>query len=1482
MLMLVFSTSAFAQLKTQVDNARTTNQIQNNNLRGLSKIYDKQSNAPTPPGDDAQLRRLYELELLKDPATGLIPEGIRERELDFAQRMGERLGKAGATNGRVLEAWKARGPYNVGGRTRALAMDIDNENILLAAGVSGGMWRSEDGGQSWRKTTGSNELQSATAVVQDTRAGFHNVWYYSTGERIGNSASGSGAFFAGNGIYKSIDGGNTWTILPASADNQPQTNVPLDLIFNMAIHPVTGDLYAATWWGIHRTTDGGVTFTEVLSSGRDSWTDVMITPNGAIYATADSFGAPNRGIFRSMDGLAWTNITAANFPAPGASSWGRTVLGYTPSNENIVYAYADNRLSSGAYLWRYTHDDVTPTWVNLSANIPLLGGAVGNLNTQGGYNMVVKVHPSDPNIVFLGATNLYRSTNGFTSTSGTAWIGGYSPANNVSVYPNQHPDHHALLFYPSDPNKAISGNDGGVHFTSDILALNGGTLPVLWTSLNNGYLTTQPYAISLDPKGTGEHLMAGFQDNGSWSTSSNDLLVPWGEEFGGDGSYNAFADGGLTRYVSSQRGNIYRLNYLSADDPAGDYVSFTRVVPVGASGFGFIAPFTLDPNDDNIMYLPAGRTVWRNDNLDGIPIFSNAPTSVNWTNLSNTLVPVGNTISAVAVSRLPANRLYYGTNTGLIFRVDNSNIGDQPSVNISSGKGLPVGNVSCITIDPANADRVFVVYSNYNVLSIFYTEDGGSTWTNISGNLEENPTGIGSGPSVRWLAVEGNSDRYYVGTSTGLYTTTTLAGSSTIWVQEDAGGIGNVVVPMVRTREDGFVAIASHGNGVYSAKFEVTPLPQPKLTVANAIDDFEVFADSPNTIIDISDVFDDADGNPITYSLINIDPALITATLEGNLLTLAYAPGEIGKGTIAIVATAGSETLSEAFSVTVRDLEYVIYNQNTAPFNSRPSQLFTDFGGLLAQSADDFEIPAGQTWTIERVITPGGVNGSPVLNVARVIIYDDNAGSPGNEVYNSGGILPASGTSNPSLELVLPGAVELPAGKYWLTVYVELAFGSGNQWFWSTTSAVTGEEGAFRDVGDLFGTGATDWTPLSLTFGGPPIDMLFTFFGSATGVPTPLAPSELEATSISSNKFNLSWLDNSSDEIGFLIERSTDGSNFSKRTTVGADNIEYADTDLFDPELTYYYRVAAIGLSDTSAYSNIDFTAVIPQAPKAKLATFVFSSFFIANWESTLGAKHYRLDVSSDDFATFLDGYENVKVTGTSYPVRIKRNWYSWRHKNNDEYKYRVRAVNDGGESDNSNVIIVTEIKNLKLSAACSDDPSTTRRWKIYNPNVVDVEVEWFVYKTGERGNVIAPPGDSYVTTEAYNGVNTMIIIWRDDFLRFRLAAKSSRGSTCNAEGYDIAEGRTRADDVGAESESPFIVNSWPNPVTDKFQVLIASPFDEEVDMEIYSVRGERLFATKAMSNTVVEIDATGYPTGIFILKAKQLMYHKTIKLMKR
>jgi hypothetical protein len=132
------------------------------------------------------------------------------------------------------------------------------------------------------------------------------------------------------------------------------------------------------------------------------------------------------------------------------------------------------------------------------------------------------------------------------------------------------------------------------------------------------------------------------------------------------------------------------------------------------------------------------------------------------------------------------------------------------------------GYVSAIAVDPRDADKVMVVFSNYKVYSIYYSENGGTNWKKVAGNLEQTQSGSGNGPSIRTAAILPVADGtiYLVGASTGLYATDTLIADSTVWIQQGANTIGNVVITALETRaSDGFTVIATHGNGVYTTNY---------------------------------------------------------------------------------------------------------------------------------------------------------------------------------------------------------------------------------------------------------------------------------------------------------------------------------------------------------------------------------------------------------------------------------------------------------------------------------------------------------------------------------------------------------------------------------------------------------------------------------------------------------------------------------------
>ncbi len=785
------------------------------------------SASPKAPFELKKERYEFFFKMLRDPATNKIPENIRSREIGYAKTLPVRkeLEKIAGAN----FIWKEAGPKDVGGRTRALAVDVTNPDVIIAGGASGGIWKSTDNGATWEMKTSPNQMYSITSIAQDTRAGHTNTWYAVGGEYRGATASDRGytAFYSGNGIYKSTDNGETWNLIPGTSSNPAKWDSYYDWVSKVVVSPATGSVFiACNGIGIMKSSNGGSSFSVVLGGVNDHYySDIIALPDGTLIAVLSQKGynsnpANQPGVYKSgNDGASWTNITPNSFPATHE----RSVLG---AAQNIVYVLT-NAGNEDIKLFKIDLSDNSS--VDLSSNLPNFAGTGGKMDSQSNYNLVIAVKPDDSNFVLIGGTSLFRSTDGFSTQlndAKTEWIGGYHATE--FFYPNHHPDQHALVFDPSDPNKLWNGNDGGLSYTTDITNDSySDYFP--WINKNNGYKVTQFYTVALASYADDERIMGGTQDNGtpfftyySGQTSSSDDLSS------GDGSHAYF--GANYAYVSSQNGKIMRLTYKSDGAPYNPYtdgIGWSEITPNNATGQLFINPFVIDPNDENKMLYPSGNSLWRNDNLASIPNFQNG-TNTGWTKLTNISIPTGYNITAIAISRNnPQHVLYFGASSDngapKIYKLTDANTSTSNAADISIS-GSPNGAyVHRIAVNPENGNEILVVYSNYNITGLYHSTDGGNSYSAVEGNL----TGTSSnpGPSLRSATIlpVGSETVYLVGTSTGLYSTTFLNGSSTIWVRESDNGIGTAVVEYVTSRtSDKKVAAGTHGRGVFTGDLNGT------------------------------------------------------------------------------------------------------------------------------------------------------------------------------------------------------------------------------------------------------------------------------------------------------------------------------------------------------------------------------------------------------------------------------------------------------------------------------------------------------------------------------------------------------------------------------------------------------------------------------------------------------------------------------------
>jgi len=779
-------------------------------------------------------RAQFEFDLAKNPNTGEISREDRTNELEAALEI-----QANNLNRTSENNYFSRGPSNLGGRTRAVVVDLSVAsagNTLIAGGVSSGVFRTTDGGANWTRTSSNNDIHNVTAIAQDPRPGFRNIWYYGTGELTGNSAN-LGSFFLGQGVYMSTNQGLSWNVIPGTSSNFQNFDSDFDIVHALAVSPTNGDLYIATINSIQRY--DGTSFTEVLSTGGQTFTDVAIDEMGRVYAAVGGNTGAN-GIYLSEDdGDSFIRIAQNGNPA-GWGSVGRAVIATAPSNDNYLYALYANGANSAADqieadLWRY--DRSTDTWTDFSGTLPNLpGGPIGGIDPfaiQGGYDIDISVNPNDENYVAIAGTSAYRIMD-IENDAEFEIIGGYNGAA-AALYdtPNgdtHHPDVHALVFDPFDSNVFYTGTDGGVHRTDDINAAQ-----VDWVNLNNNYQTYQYYDVALEQLDGSFFVLGGAQDNGTTGGGSNVGLpdnTTMATVAGGDGVSVGIGDrigGNLQFYFGVQNGPAFRNNTGGS------------IAPAESPGSLFVTLFHLDEDNTNTLYYAGQNQLFRTNDAPNV-------LAGTWDALG--VIPTGQTLRSFATTRGDYNPdtsyLLIGGQNGGVFRLNDpqnaTSLAEAQNITPAGASTAGGSIVSAISIHPTNPDIAMVVYANFGIPSIFITEDATSddpTWTLVEGNLA-----LFSIRSAQVLEVDGQT-QYYVGTARGLYSNEDPL--TLDWAPE---GVSEIGIPIVSTLEyrpsDNTLLIGTHGNGMFQT--ELTLLATDDLGGNTAVqNDLVVF---PNPVND--------------------------------------------------------------------------------------------------------------------------------------------------------------------------------------------------------------------------------------------------------------------------------------------------------------------------------------------------------------------------------------------------------------------------------------------------------------------------------------------------------------------------------------------------------------------------------------------------------------------------------------------------------
>ncbi len=546
----------------------------------------------------------------------------------------------------------------------------------------------------------------------------------------------------------------------------------------------TSTKIGALTYGLYKSVDAGANWTEVslpLTTGGNKHcpNDIEIGADGKIWvATANSktFGDGGGIIFSSTDN--GTTFTQA-FAIPNGD---RVQIEVSATNALKVYALAQVNNTDVTLIKTTSSFLGTTTGTPVDSN----AGLSNFTNGQAFYDLLLNLDPSNDDNLYVGGINLFRSNNGAASWSQ------FSHAYSAGQY--VHPDQHVAAFSNNDPNKVIFGNDGGIFYTE-----NSGTTTV---ARNNGLNITQYYSAGVGSTAAydgKDYFAGGTQDNGTHLFEDSDAGIDGGvETFGGDGAYTMFDEGDTDKY--------YIRNYVYNDGISiHDLATNTKrtINSESLSRGSFINEEELDYNLDILYSNYSSGTDIIIKKYAGLK----TPQIIK-SDLTNALMTSPPRAMKVSPFTTSSTTLLVGTLFGDLLKVESANLGLQTWTEISGPTFY--GSISDIEFGETEND-IFVTMHNYNVVSIWYTSDGGTTWLNKEGDFPDIPVkAILQNPLDR--------EEVIIGTELGVWKTSNFSAASPNWTQS-FNGMSNVKVLDLDLRDDNQVFAATHGRGIFSGQF---------------------------------------------------------------------------------------------------------------------------------------------------------------------------------------------------------------------------------------------------------------------------------------------------------------------------------------------------------------------------------------------------------------------------------------------------------------------------------------------------------------------------------------------------------------------------------------------------------------------------------------------------------------------------------------
>jgi hypothetical protein len=832
--------------------------------------------------DQPDMASIQEYFMTVDPSTGTIPrERLYEANMETRSIMKQKSSGAPIT-------WTGYAA-NLGGRTRTIMYDPNDptHHKVWAGGVTGGLWYNTnitDINQSWVPVSDFWPTLAIRSITYDPNN--PSIFYIGTGEGETAVITYRESSGLGDGIWKSTDGGTTWNLLSSTTGFAyiPKIVVRNENGNSVIYAAVISGLYHGTHNsqpsdGLFRSADGGTTWTQVLPNIAGftvpyTPSDLVLGADGRIFVgTRPNLEGNGAAVLLYSDtGLpgSWNvNTTYRNLilADPNYNIPGRVVFGCAPSDPNIVYALIASGWINPANNFNYFYcyniirsADKGATWIK--KNLPTDLNGQSNFAYIAWHALDIAVDPNDPNIVFIGGMDVHKTSNGGNNwTRVSDWSLMYSGGGTEYV----HADQHIMVFKPGSSTELLLGCDGGVFFTSSA----NNNMPT-FEQRNLDYNTLQFYSADLRNETGSTEFIGGLQDNGCLYyyilPVTIDDIIPTG-----DGAFCFFDKADVFYSIASSYYNVYLVQQNGVNtgylgnwqsgifvNPA-DYDYRYKVIYANACDFiGTQLDYYLKLSD----VTGSGYGEFKKAGTTTQVYFS----AVRWSPLS----PSGN-----------AN-LFLGTQSGRLFKVINA--ATTPVTTEITGSNFPVGNIASVDIGKSE-DTLLVTFSNYGVVSVFTTYDGGQNWVNCEGNLPDMP--------VRWgIFHPQNPRQVMLATETGVWTTDNITISPVTWTPV-VTGMANVRVDQLNIRtSDNTVLAASHGRGLFTTRWDVV----------NGVDqlNFQAFTMFPNPVKDILNLSFESTAtqnfvfrvfDPSGRSLMDISKGMTSGSVVEQMNVSSLAPG---------------------------------------------------------------------------------------------------------------------------------------------------------------------------------------------------------------------------------------------------------------------------------------------------------------------------------------------------------------------------------------------------------------------------------------------------------------------------------------------------------------------------------------------------------------------------------------------------------------